>query len=170
MDKKMIVESEYYSFIADKDIKYRDFHENTTKVFCKHGTKIDSFKDDNKKKRTSSNSVLRIVASDLLALGWDIEKGKKAIDKIRIHISDNKEKNPDGWHKESKTILEVEGPRAWAANAWSRDLIKALQTEQDYLVLVVRRLYRGHKNFESIKEELGSIKSYPLKGILLIGY
>ena len=166
----MIVQSEYYSFTANKDLEHRGFLENTTKVFCNHGTTIDSSKDDNNEERMDSNSVLEIVAPDLLALGWDIEKGKRSIDKIRIPISEKKEKNPDGLHKESKTILEVEGPRAWVANAWSKDLIKVLQTKQDYLVLVVRRLYGGRKDFEAIKEELASIKNYPLKGILLIGY
>jgi len=172
----MSIENQYYSFPPEVDLP--DFLREIKDVFVDHEEDIDSCKDDSKGKRKSSNEVLKIITLDPSKLqGWCIEKGKKRNEKNELPTFDGNgvksemKKNPDGWHIKHKAILEVEGPRAWVANAWSRDIVKTMQTKQDYLVLAVRRLYRGSNDYMKIQRELKVLpEKYHLKGILLIGY
>ena len=88
--------------------------------------------------------------------------------------------NPDARYKgkegDMKAILEVEGPRAWVASAWAKDLTKAMKTKQDYLILAVRKHYKAgsakkpSNDFKRIGDELAYLNCLPLKAVLLIGY
>jgi hypothetical protein len=75
-----------------------------------------------------------------------------------------------------KIVIEVEAGRATENNQFLKDIFQAcMMFEVEYLVIVVRNEYRGHKDFEIIYTFLETLYissrlHLPLKGILLIGY
>lgn len=146
-------------------------------VFKNHKNDIKS-----PEKTLSSNKVLSIIAEDLEALDFQVEKSKEKENKIEMPVLFGKngkiEKRffIDGYNKNTHTILEVEAGTAISNNSFLMDLIKScLIKEAQYFVIAVRNRYRGSTNFKKVATFYNAIYTtdrlkLPLKGILLIGY
>ena len=100
-------------------------------------------------KGLTSGKVLGILVKDLLALGFEVEQGKKEKQKIQRPVFYGEDGIPtvkyeiDAYHPEWKCGLEIEAGRAWMGNAVYRDLIQAsVMVEVDYLCLAVPNTYR----------------------------
>jgi len=130
----------------------------------------------------SSNEVLEIVRPHLEKLGYTCETGKTKEKKISVPVLfgyDNKiDKafNADAVSNDGKIVIEIEAGRATENNQFLKDIFQAcMMFEVEYLVIVVRKVYRKHKDFEIIHTFLETLYisnrlHLPLKGILLIGY
>lgn len=130
----------------------------------------------------SSNEVLEIVRPHLERIGFTCETGKTKEKKISVPVLfgyDNKiDKafNADAVSHDGKIVIEIEAGRATENNQFLKDIFQAcMMFEVEYLVIVVRKVYRKHKDFEIIHTFLETLYisnrlHLPLKGILLIGY
>jgi hypothetical protein len=130
----------------------------------------------------SSNSVLEVVRPHLEKLDFVCETGKSKEKKISVPVLfgyDNridKAFNADAISSDGKIVIEVEAGRATENNQFLKDIFQAcMMFEVEYLVIVVRNIYRKHKDFEIIHTFLETLYisnrlHLPLKGILLIGY
>lgn len=143
-------------------------------------------KEDNKIKSPefdlSSNEVLEVVRPHLEKAGFICETGKSKEKKISVPVLfgfDNKiDKafNADAISSDGKIVIEVEAGRATENNQFLKDIFQAcMMFEVEYLVIVVRNVYRKHKDFEIVHTFLETLYisnrlHLPLKGILLIGY
>jgi len=152
------------------------------KVFGRARSKIDSGTNHG----VSSDTCLAAVRPALKGLGFKVESGKTAAQKIRRPVlfgENGKSKvsyEVDGFHPRDKVVLEVEAGRGAANNADYRDLVRAgLMVGVDYLVLAMMREYRTGKqtirSYEQTRNRLDAIYAsdrlqLPLKGVLLIGY
>lgn len=133
-------------------------------------------------KNLSSNQVLETVRPHLEKIGFTVETGKSKLQKISIPVlfgTNNiidKSFNADAVNHDGKIVIEVEAGRATENNQFLKDIFQAcMMFEVEYLVIVVRNEYRGHKDFEIIYTFLETLYisnrlHLPLKGILLIGY
>ncbi|NBB29875.1 hypothetical protein [Cellulophaga sp. BC115SP] len=129
-----------------------------------------------------SNEVLQKVQSGLIELGFKVEISKSQNDKIDVPVLfglDNridKSFNADALSADGKIVIEVEAGRATENNQFLKDVFQAcMMYEVEYLIIAVRNIYRGHKDFEIIYTFLETLYisnrlHLPLKGILLIGY
>ncbi len=130
----------------------------------------------------SSNDVLESIRPHLEKIGFVCETGKSKAKKIGVPVLfgyDNKiDKafNADAVSEDGKIVIEVEAGRATENNQFLKDIFQAcMMFEVEYLVIVVRNIYRGHKDFELIYTFLETLYisnrlHLPLKRILLIGY
>ncbi len=130
----------------------------------------------------SSNEVLETVRPHLEEIGFTCETGKSKEKKISVPVLfgfDNKiDKafNADAVSNDGKIVIEIEAGRATENNQFLKDIFQAcMMFEVEYLVIVVRNIYRGHKDFEIIHTFLETLYisnrlHLPLKGILLLGY
>ena len=123
-----------------------DFIPEVVTIFERHANEIDT---NQLEKGLTSDQTLALLRPDLVALGFDVEAGKRAQDKIRRPVFFGENAQPDlqyeidAWHPEWGTGLEVEAGRAWMGNAIYRDLIQALvMVEMDSLILAVPKTYR----------------------------
>ena len=138
----------------------------------------------------TSDTVLAFLRSGLEGLGYTVESGKLASQRIKRPVLFGPE---GGWlveydvdavHDELRIVVEVEAGRGARGNAVYRDLIRAsLIVDADYLVLGVMSAYR-HKSsgrdviVESYREAERQIDAIyasgrlrlPFKGLLLFGY
>lgn len=129
-----------------------------------------------------SNDVLKQLADSLSALGYSVETSKAKDGKIDVPVLfglDNridKSYNADALSADGKIVIEIEAGRATENNQYLKDIFQAcMMFEVEYLVVVVRNTYRGHKDFEIVFTFLETLYissrlHLPLKGILLIGY
>ncbi|HBM87121.1 MAG TPA: hypothetical protein DD437_01120 [Rhodobiaceae bacterium] len=122
------------------------FIAQVVEVFERHSAKIGTVHLD---KGLTSDQALAVLRDDLVAIGFDVEAGKRANDKIKRPVFFGENAQPDlqyevdGWHPEWRAGLEVEAGRAWMGNAIYRDLIQALvMVEMDHLLLAVPQAYR----------------------------
>lgn len=141
---------------------------------------IDNIKSPNN--NLSSNQVLEIVRPHLEALNFTVETGKSKAQKISIPVlfgfnnTIDKSFNADAVSEDGKIVIEVEAGRATENNQFLKDIFQAcMMFDVEYLVIVVRNEYRGHKDFEIIYAFLETLYisnrlHLPLKGIVLIGY
>lgn len=130
----------------------------------------------------SSNEVLENVRTNLEKLNFQIEKSKKSNDKIKVPVlfgqNGKLEKyfDADGYCKATKTVIEVEAGRAVTNYQFLKDLFQAcMMYDTDYLVIAVRKNYRGNPDFQNVVTFFDTLYSsarlqLPLKGILIIGY
>lgn len=100
-------------------------------------------------KGLTSNSLLALLRSDLLRLGFDVEMGRRKRDKIMRPVFFGENAEPelqyqiDAWHPTWLAGLEIEAGRAWMGNAIYRDLIQALvMVDLKHLILAVPQMYR----------------------------
>ena len=147
-----------------------------------YSEEIDSTKNDNNDDRLSSDKVLSILEGKFTALGYRVEKSKKSIDKVRIPVlygELGKEElafEADAFHKEWKTVIEVEAGRAFLNYQFLKDIFQAsMMMDTNYLILAVRNLYKGKNDFSKIKSFIEVIYltnkiKLDLKGIILVGY
>ena len=129
-----------------------------------------------------SNDVLENVRASVEKLEFQIEKGKKSNDKIKVPflfgLNGKLEKyfDADGYNKSNKTVIEVEAGRAVTNYQFLKDLFQAcIMYEVDYLVIAVRKDYKGNPDFQKVITYFDTLYAsgrlqLPLKGILIIGY
>lgn len=130
----------------------------------------------------SSNEVLEAVRPHLEKIDFICETGKSQEKKIHVPVlfgynnKIDKSFNADALSKDGKIVIEIEAGRATENNQFLKDIFQAcMMFEVEYLVIVVRNIYRKHKDFEIIHTFLETLYisnrlHLPLKGILLIGY
>ena len=148
---------------------------------------IQCFKDiideiDSTKHQLTSNEVLAAARENLEKLDFIVEKGKASNQKINVPVlfglNNNIDKsfNADALSADGRIVIEVEAGRAVDNKQFLKDIFQACMMHNvEYLVLVVRNIYRGNKDFEKIYTFLETLYisnrlKLPLKGILLIGY
>ena len=134
------------------------------------------------KNNLNSNEVLETIRPGLEKLGFLIETGKKADEKIKVPVlfgvNGKLEKafDADGYHTENRTVIEVEAGRAVANYQFLKDLFQAcMMSDVDYLVIAVRIEYSKNKDFEIVRKFLETLYAsgrlnLPLHGVLIIGY
>jgi hypothetical protein len=106
-----------------------------------------------------SDAVLRIIQSDLEAIGFEVEKSKKGIEKIFRPITFGVDGIPhlkyeiDAYNSVTKVGLEIEAGRGVKGNAIYRDLIQGMvMINVNHLVVAVANEYR----YKSNKKEMVS--------------
>ncbi len=132
------------------------FVEQVVGVFRQHEERIGTL---NLGKGLTSDEVLAVLRPELVALGFGVESGKKAEDKIGRPVFFGENGEPtlryeiDAYHPGWRCGLEVEAGRAWMGGAVYRDLIQALvMVEVDTLMLAVPNAYKfksGGRRIES---------------------
>ena len=144
--------------------------------------KIEYTKIDSASNNLKSDEVLHTVAPHLIKLGFSVETGKSAEQKINVPVlfglNNDVDKcfNADALSADGRIVIEVEAGRATENNQFLKDLFQAcMMFNVEYLVLAVRNDYRTHKDFEIVYTFLETLYisnrvKLPLKGILLIGY
>lgn len=168
------------------DIQYQYFPKSCSipnellqliKIFCKKEGEISSLKY-----QLPSNEVLHILSEDIITLGYQVETGKKAIDKIKVPVlfgrngSLEKYFEADCYNQKAKVVIEIEAGRAVTNYQFLKDIFQAsVMHDVDYLTIAVRNLYRKQKDFEIVTNFLDTLYAsnrleLPLKGILVIGY
>jgi hypothetical protein len=131
----------------------------------------------------SSNEILKLLINDLKASNFNVEGGKLAKDKIRIPVLFgrngilSKSFDVDAYDHQNRIVVEIEAGRAVTNHQFLKDFFEALvMIDIDYLVIAVRKLYRGdQRDFESVTKFFDIFYSSrrftpPLKGLLIIGY
>ena len=100
-------------------------------------------------KGLTSDQVLAVLRPALVELGFRVEAGKRAKQKIKRPVFFGENAVPslqyeiDAWHPEWLAGLEVEAGRAWMGNAVYRDLVQALvMVSLEHLILAVPLGYR----------------------------
>lgn len=100
-------------------------------------------------KGLTSDMVLAALRDDLIGIGFAVEAGKLATDKIKRPVFFGENGQPDlqyeidAFHGEWGCGLEIEAGRGWMGNAIYRDLVQALvMVELTTLVLAVANSYR----------------------------
>lgn len=124
----------------------QDYVAAVTNIFQKHHSEISTVDLD---KGLTSDIVLSTLREDLVALGWDVEQGKRSEQKVRrpVFFGENSLPNlqyeVDAWHTDWRCGMEVEAGRAWMGNAVYRDLIQALvMVDMEFLFLAVPLTYK----------------------------
>ncbi len=159
-----------------------EFLQETIKVFNTNHLKIDSTKNDSNELRLKSDQVLKVLETDLSKIGYEVEKGKKKNQKIRVPVifgrqgKVNQAFEVDGWDKKRKVVIEIEAGRAYSNHQFLKDIFEAsVMVDVEYLVLAVRKVYNKQKDFNIISDWLDTLYitnriKLDLKGILLLGY
>lgn len=145
---------------------------------------------DSAQVHTKSDEALSVLRPGLLKLGFEVEAGKKKVEKIRRPVlfgefgREDQAYEVDAFHESLGVAMEVEAGRGARGNAVYRDLIQtSLLVDARYLVLAVQVNYR-HKtagkqtvvySYRDTKNILDAIFAsdrlkLPLEGILLVGY
>lgn len=152
-------------------------------------TKVNSISTVDLEKGLESNEVMLELVDGLEGLGFQVERSKKAADKIHrpVFFGDNGEPvvqyQIDAYHKEWRCGLEIEAGRAWMGNAVYRDLIQSLvMVELDHLILAVPQTYKylsggkpmKSKDFENTKALVETLYGHTRMklpySLTLIGY
>jgi len=166
--------------------KIPDICSNVVKCFENVADEIDSHENNEEIgaefKDSASNVVLSKVLPGLKGLGFKVETGKAAVDKIRIPVLFEKNGIPtkhfdaDAYHEGHKFVIEVEAGRAVANYQFLKDLFQAcIMVDVDYLCIAVRNKYRESPDFDKVYTFLDTLYTsgrlkLPLKGILIVGY
>lgn len=100
-------------------------------------------------KGLSSDKVLAALRNDLVRIGFEVESGKRKVEKIERPVFYGENGLPvvryqiDAYHELWKCALEVEAGRAWMGNAVYRDLIQAsVMVNVEHLILAVPLSYK----------------------------
>ena len=129
-----------------------------------------------------SDAVLAIVRPGLQALGFQVETGKHASEKIAVPVLFGhngrvaKSFDADAWHVVGKMVVEVEAGRGYLNNQFLKDLFQAcMMHDVDYCGIAVRNRYIGSSDFDQVSFFFETLYAsnrlhLPLKGVLLIGY
>ena len=130
----------------------------------------------------SSNQVMAKLKPPLEKLGFRIEAGKRANEKIKVPVlfglnnRIDKYFDADGVGGNGRIAIEVEAGRAVDNYHFLKDIfVASMMAGVEILVLAVRNHYRHSKDFHKVYVFLetmfiSSRIQLPLKGILLIGY
>jgi hypothetical protein len=82
----------------------------------------------------------------------------------------------DAYNEKERVVLEVEAGRGVTNYQFLKDLFQAcVMKDVKYLIIGVRKTYRGRKDFEVVASFLDSLYAnqrlkLPLEGILILGY
>ena len=137
---------------------------------------------DSANNQLQSNAVLAELCSNLQNVGFKVETGKKANQKIHVPVlfglNGKLEKSfeADAFHEGKGFVLEVEAGRAVANNQFLKDLFQAcMMHDVEYLGVAVRNEYKSSNDFDRVIKFIDTLYSsnrlkLPLKGILIIGY
>lgn len=155
-------------------------------VFARHERSIAT---DKLAKGLTSDTVVARIAPDLARLGFEVETGKRAHQRIARPVYFGEEGTPtvrydiDAYHPEWKCGLEVEAGRAWMGNAVYRDIVQALvMVDVDWLALAVPNTYRFksggrdtfNKDYEKTRDLVEALYGHTRirlpYGLVLIGY
>ena len=146
-------------------------------VFSRVAEKIDS-----ENNTLHSNEVLAVVSSGLFEVGFQVETGKAAQQKIHVPVLFGKNGTnalsfeADAFYPEERYVIEVEAGRAVVNNQFLKDFFEACcMYDADYLCIAVRNVYKGKNDFEKVCTFFDALyssgrMSVPLKGVLIIGY
>ena len=134
-----------------------DFLCNVVDVFCQHRQQIKGIAQTDGRK---SDAVLATLCDPLVALGFQVEKGKSPQNKIPRSIycgADGRSElhyELDAWHEEWKAALEIQSSRAVRGNAIYKDFVKGLLiADMEYLVLAVRKEYHYGAKRRSVSRD-----------------
>ena len=142
----------------------------------------ESAQFDSSEHKLPSDEVLAHVRPGLQGLGFAVETGKKAREKIHVPVLFGRAGQPeksfeaDAWHEEEKFVLEVEAGRGVTNYQFLKDLFQAcMMQDVEYLAIAVRNNYRGSDNFETMVQFFETLYAsnrlrLPLRGVLAIGY
>lgn len=150
-----------------------------------HTRQAGRAKDD-----SSSDAVLAQLASGLQALGFQVETGKGAAQKIRrpVLFGDDGQVQLayeiDGFHDQHGIAVEVEAGRGAMNGADFRDIVRtSLLLDAEYLAMWTPITYHYKQNgrpmtkaaYASTKSTLEAIYTsqrlvLPFRGVLLVGY
>ena len=172
----------------DNWIEWR-FYPNSTVIPKKLADVVSVFVNNQEKIATrnnhtlSSNQILDLVMDDLIQLGFTVETGKLAKDRIRVPVLFSKNGTPtksfdvDAYDNINKIVVEVEAGRGVTNYQFLKDFFEALvMIDVEYLVIAVRKVYRtSHKDFETVTKFFDILYSSrrftpAFKGLLIIGY
>ena len=143
--------------------------------------------DSSLHERFDSDEVLAALRSSLVISGWEIEAGKKAVEKISRPVLfgdggiSKVNYEIDGWHPTHKVVLEIESGRGWQGNAFFRDLIRtSLIQGAEYLAVGLRTSYsyanvKNQNDFVKARDQMDAIFAsgrlqLPFEGILVFGW
>ena len=130
----------------------------------------------------TSNEVLAKLRPGLQSIGFQVETGKTAEQKIKVPVlfgangKVEKAFEADGYNSTEKIVIEVEAGRGVVNYQFLKDLFQAcVMQEVDYAVIAVRNDYRGSDDFSKVVSFLETLYAsqrlkLPLTGILIIGY
>jgi hypothetical protein len=129
-----------------------------------------------------SDKVLEKIALGLEQIEYEVEKGKKSTDKIKVPVlfgqNGKLEKyfDADGYNKFTKTVIEVEAGRAVTNYQFLKDLFQGcMMYDVDFMIIALRKNYRRNPDFQKVITFFETLYAsgrlqLPLKGILIIGY
>jgi|TARA_B100000315_G_C14341042_1_gene479590 hypothetical protein len=137
-----------------------------------------------------SDGVLHELSNGLHSLGFDVESGKSADDKILRPVLFGSHGTPrvsyevDAVNDEKGIVVEIEAGRGWMSNAFYRDLVRSsLVLDARYLILAMMNEYRYksgskesiNRSYDLARDQLDAIFAsqrlvLPFEGVLLIGY
>ena len=138
---------------------------------------IDSEKYDH-----NSNTVLEAVRLGLESIGFTVERGKRADEKIHVPVlygmngQTQLAFDADAFHPDMKYVIEVEAGRAVVNYQFLKDFFEACtMSDAEYLCIAVRNNYKNRRDFEKVCSFfdvlfLSGRLGIPLKGILIVGY
>jgi hypothetical protein len=139
----------------------------------------------------TSDAVLAALADGMRALGYEVESGKQAVNKVRrpVLFGENGVATVtyevDAAHDDHGIIVEVEAGRGARGNAAYRDIVRAsLILDARFLVLMMPLSYRistgttratsvpAYRDARDMLEAIYASRrlSLPFEGVLLIGY
>lgn len=136
----------------------------------------------------SSDDVLAVLRPGLEALGFEVEKGKSARDKVRRTVLYGENGRPevtyeiDAFNDLIGAAIEVEAGRGSQSNADYRDIVRtSLILDARFLVLMLPLAYRSNdaakprSAYATTRGHLDAIYQsqrlqLPFAGVLLIGY
>ncbi|HXQ37764.1 MAG TPA: hypothetical protein VN843_27390 [Anaerolineales bacterium] len=160
-----------------KSRKTSELVEQVINAFMTVADDIDSTKND-----LNSNAVLNKVADQLALIGFQVEKGKRASDRIPVPVlfglngKLEKHFDADAYHEAEGFVIEVEAGRGVVNNQFLKDLFQAcMMHDVKYLAIAVRNNYKRNKDFNDVVRFFDTLYAsnrlkLPLEGILLIGY
>lgn len=137
---------------------------------------------DSSKHQYKSDEVLEIVRPNLEALGFAVEKSKKAEDLVAVPVlygvngKVEKSFEADGYLPEAGYVVEVEAGRGFVNFQFLKDFFEACtMVGVEKLCIAVRNTYKGSNDFEKVCVFFESVYSsgrlgIPLTGLLIIGY
>lgn len=165
-----------WSYFPRSD-KPTDMSLQVVEAFRAVAEQIDSSTHDLK-----SNQVLALLSAPLSRLGFRVETGKSASDKIRIPVlfgrNGKLEKafDADAYQETEGFVLEVEAGRGVTNNQFLKDLFQAcMMHDVLYAAIAIRNTYKKNQDYEIVERFFGTLYAsnrltLPLKGVLVIGY
>ena len=156
-------------------------------VVARHRLDIDTT-IEGMAERLSSDAVTQLLRPDLEAIGYQVERGKKAAEKIYrpVLFGENGIAEVtyeiDAFHDELGIAVEIEAGRGAKGNADYRDIVRtSLLLDAEYMALLLPITYRYGANnarasaYSATRGQLSAIYAsqrlrLPFDGVLLIGY